>query len=184
LGGTFKYEVNMKLVNILVVVGGLAAFAASTLLAIYAKYSYAYWQLMLMGITAMLALLGLEFFHSGLGSQGKKYRFFSRGLRGLFFDLLHLSLAVLLTLASINYQHSSDPLCRGGLSGGFPLAFLCDNAGESPISDWGKISFRSDIPNLFGAFVDILFYMALLWIISFSTMRIIQMMNKRMPLRQ
>jgi hypothetical protein len=184
LGGTFKYEVNVKLHNILGVVGGLAAFAASALLAICAKYSDAYWQLMLIGITAILALLGLEFFHYGLGSQGKKYRFFSRGLRGLFFDLLHLSLAVLLTLATINHQRSSDPMCGGGLSGGFPLAFLCDNAGESPISDWGKISFHSDIPNLFGAFVDILFYMALLWIISFTTIRIIQMMNQRMQFRQ
>ena len=110
--------------------------------------------------------------------------FFSRGLRGFFVDLLHLSLAVLLTLATILYQRPFDPMCGGDLSGGFPFAFLCDNAGESPMSDWGKISFRSDIPNLLGAFVDILFYVALLWIISFMTIRMIQQMNKRAQFRQ
>jgi len=74
-------------------------------------------------------------------------------------------------LATVNYQRSSDPLCGGDLSAGFPLAFLCDNAGESPISDWWKISW-TDILHPLGVYVDILFYVALLWITSFIVLRI------------
>ena len=159
----------------LFVVMGLLAFAPGILGIIWAKLGYTFWPLMLMGITGTIfALLGLEFFHYGLSSQEKNYRFFSRGLRGLFFDLLHLSLAILLMLATAVYQRPSAPFCGGDLSAGFPLAFLCDNAGESPIDDWGKITLSIDRPNLLGTYVDTLFYLVLLWIVSFTELRTIQ----------
>lgn len=174
----------MRLLNIIVVVLGLVAFASGIISAIQANYSYTHWQRPLGGITAAtFALIGFECFHYGLSPPDKRYRPFSRGLRGLFFDLVNLLLAVGLTLATVNYQHTSDPLCGGDLSAGLPLAFLCDNAGESPISDWGKISW-TDILNPLGAFVDILFYAALLWIISFMALRIIPRIYKRMQFRQ
>ena len=163
----------MNLHKILVIVMGLAIFAMGVFLAMWAKFTGS-WLLMLMGITGvMLALLGLEFFHYGLSPQEQNYSFFSRGFRGLFFDLLLLSLAFLLMLATVSYQRPYDPLCGGGLSGGFPLGFLCDNAGESPIHDWGKISWSIDMPNLVGAFVDILFYVVMLWSIAFLALRLI-----------
>ncbi len=158
--------------SILIVVLGLVAFVAGIILAIRANYSYTYWQMALQAITAAIfALAGLECFHYGFSPRDNKYRFFSRGLRGLFFDLAKLFLAVSLMLATVNYQRSSDPLCGGDLSAGFPLAFLCDNAGESPISDWWKISW-TDILHPLGVYVDILFYVALLWITSFIVLRI------------
>ena len=116
----------------------------------------------------VFALLGPEFFHYRLRPKEQNYGFFSRGLRGLFFDVLHLP------LATVIYQCPADPLCGGILSAGFPVAFLCDNAAESPIQAWGIISWGVDNPNLLGAFVDILFYCALLWIISFMALRIVQ----------
>ena len=162
----------MKLRNILVVVMGLVAFAPGIVGIVWVRFN---WQLMLIGITGtMFALLGLEFFHYGLSPQVKNYRFFSRGFPGLFFDLLHLSLAILLTLATAIYQRPSDPFCGGDLSAGFPLAFLCDNAGESPIHDWGKITLSIDRPNLLGTYVDTLFYLVLLWMISFMALGTIQ----------
>ena len=168
----------MILHKILVGSMGLAAFASGICLMMWSKFSF-YWPLTLMGITGVIfALLGLEFLHYGLSPHDKYYRFFSRGFRGLFFDLLHLSLASLLMFSTVIYQRSSDPLCGGGLSGGFPLAFLCDNAGESPIDDWGKITWTIDRPNLLGAFGDALFYLALLWIIYFMALRIIQQVKQ------
>lgn len=158
--------------SVLVAVSGFVAFAAGIIFAIAARYSYTYLQMALLGITAAIfALAGLECFHYGFSPRDKTYRFFSRGLRGLFFDSVNLLLAVSLMLVTINYQRPSDPLCGGDLSGGFPLAFLCDNAGESPISDWWKISW-TDILHPLDAYVDILFYAALLWIISFVVLRI------------
>lgn len=175
----------MKLRNNLVVMVGLMAFAIDILGIVWAKFSHTYWQLFLMGIPGVVfALLSIEFFHSGLSPQVKKYRFFSRGFRGLFFDFLHLSMAIFLTLATASYQRPSDPLCGGGLSGGFPLAFLCDNAGESPIRDWGIITWGIDMPNLLGTYIDVLFYLAVLWAISFMALMTIQPLKKRMKLGQ
>ena len=72
-------------------------------------------------------------------------------------------LAIFLTVGTINYQHPSDPLCNGRLSAGFPVAFICDASGESPLSSVGKIDW-ADINSInpLGSLVDILFYMLLL----------------------
>jgi hypothetical protein len=74
-------------------------------------------------------------------------------------------LAIFLTVGTINYQHPSHLLCNGRLSAGFPVAFICDASGESPLSSVGKIDW-ADINSInpLGSLVDILFYMVLLWI--------------------
>lgn len=60
-----------------------------------------------------------------------------------------LSLAFVLTLLSANYQVPRDPRCYGHLSGGFPLAFLCDDDAGSPTSSWGTL----DEVDWYGGFV-------------------------------
>jgi hypothetical protein len=163
---------------------GLVAFAMGIISTIWSIYNYALLERTLGSITAAIfALTGFECFHHGLSPQDKEYRFFSRGLRGLFIDVVNLVLAVFLMLATVNYQRPSDPLCGGRLSAGFPLAFLCDKTGESPINDWGKISWI-DIPNPLGLFMNILLYAALLWIISSIAKKIIHQTNKRTQIRQ
>ena len=173
----------MKLHKTNILLMGLVTLAPGIWGIVWAKFGYTYWPLTLIGITGvMLSLLSLDCFHYVFSSQKKHYHVFSHGLRGIFFDLLHLSLAILLMIASAVYQRPIDPLCGGTLSGGFPIAFLCDNAGESPISDWGKITWSIDIPNLLGTYVDTLFYLVLLWMISFAVLRTIQPVKKRIQL--
>ncbi len=175
----------MRLRNIIVLVSGLGVFAAGTVAGILAVANrHSPFHMALWGITAAILLLtGFEFFHYAFSSRDKGYRFLSRGLRGLFFYLAHILLAIGMTLGTMNYQRASDPLCGRDLGAGFPVAFLCDALGESPISDWGKISW-TDIPNPLGAFVDILFFAALLWIISFIAIRIIHQIYKRIQFRR
>jgi hypothetical protein len=80
-------------------------------------------------------------------------------------DLGHIALAAGLAIATFSIQHASDPICGGSLGAGFPASFLCDQSGSSPISDWGKMSW-TDIPNPMGALIDLLFFAALIWMIS------------------
>lgn len=175
----------MTLSKILVIVLGLMLFTAGIFVGMWVILIPYYWPVILLGITGIIfALLGLALLDYGLSPNEQNYSFFSRGYRGLLYDLLHLSLAIVLTRATVIYQRPSDPLCGGTLSGGFPLAFLCDNAGESPIDDWGKISWGIDRPNLVGTFVDILFYFVLVWIISFMVLKIFQQVRQPMPFRQ
>ena len=79
--------------------------------------------------------------------------------------MLIMSLAICLMVATVNYQHTSGLLCDGRLSAGFPLAFICDASGESPLSSIGTIGW-ADLDNLslLGSFLDILFYLTLVWI--------------------
>jgi hypothetical protein len=66
---------------------------------------------------------------------------------GLVFSLVNILLGLCLTIASALYQRDPDPACQGGLSAGFPLAYICDDSGGSPISSWGRIDL-ADIPNV------------------------------------
>jgi hypothetical protein len=67
---------------------------------------------------------------------------------GLYFLLLHLLLGLCLTIGSVLYQRNPEPGCQtGGLGAGFPLPFVCDDSGGSPISSWGRIDL-SDIWNV------------------------------------
>lgn len=86
-----------------------------------------------------------------------------------------LALAFVLTILSANYQVPRDSRCYGHLSGGFPLAFLCDDDAGSPTTSWGKI----DEADWYGGFVvftpafilNTLFYAVLLsitWLLAFG----------------
>ena len=95
----------------------------------------------------------------------KEYRLFPHGSLGCIFGVMSIALAICLTVATVNYQPPSDTFCRGRLSAGFPAAFICDASGESPLSSVGKIDWADlDSVSFPGSFLDILFYMALLWI--------------------
>jgi hypothetical protein len=89
--------------------------------------------------------------------------------------MVTLLLATGLTFSTLSYQRSSDPLCGGRLSAGFPLAFLCDATGESPLSSVGRIDQADwDSINLPGSFVDILFYALVLWIGGLGALTVIR----------
>ena len=78
--------------------------------------------------------------------------------------MANLLLAICLTVATVNYQRPSALFCGERLSAGFPVAFICDASGESPVSSWGKIDWADvDSINPPGSFVDILFYVVLSW---------------------
>ncbi len=91
---------------------------------------------------------------------------------GCALGLMSILLGSVLTLASATYQHDYDSACHGGgLSAGFPLAFLCDDSAGSPISSWGKIDlvdFFNMNPRVF--LLDILLYSAL-FVILWSAVR-------------
>lgn len=94
-----------------------------------------------------------------------KYRFFPPGYRGCIFSVVIMLLAICLTVGTVKYQHPSGLFCQGKLSAGFPVAFICDASGESPLSSVGKIDWADlDSINLPGSFIDILFYMTLLYL--------------------
>ncbi len=79
--------------------------------------------------------------------------------------MLSFLIAIGLTIGSIVYQRPSDPICRGLLSAGFPVAVVCDASGESPLSSVGKIDWADlDSINYLGSFVDLLSYTSLLWV--------------------
>jgi hypothetical protein len=185
LGGKFQDEVSMRLRNITVLVSGLGIFAAGIVLGMVAVNHHSPLYVTLLGITAaILALTGFEFCRYAFSSRDKEYRFFSRGYRGLIFDLVNILLAVCLTIGTVTYQRPSDPLCRGQLSAGFPVAFICDAQGESPLSSVRKINWADiDSLNPIGGFVDAMFYTALLWITSFMVLRVLKQIHKSIQSR-
>jgi hypothetical protein len=100
-------------------------------------------------------------------------RLFPRGYRGCIFGLVAALLAMGMTFATVNYQRQVDPACEGRLSAGFPMAFVCDAAGESPTSSWGQIDWAdADSIHVLGSCVDIVFYFALCWIMWLILRRI------------
>ena len=95
----------------------------------------------------------------------KDNRVFPHGLRRVVLALVVLTLAIGLTVGTVIYQRPSGLLCEGRLSAGFPVAFVCDASGESPLSSVGKIDWADvDGLNLIGSVVDIMFYVGLLWL--------------------
>ena len=135
----------------------------------------------LFGIAAaILAPIGFELCRFAFSSGDKEYLFFSHGYRGYIFDMMSMLLAICITVATVNYQHSSGLLCDGRLSAGFPVAFICDASGESPLSSVGKIDWADlDSINLLGSFIDILFYMTLLWIARLAVHRFSHVVSHR-----
>ena len=101
---------------------------------------------------------------------------------GCIFLIVSLLLALALTVGVLFVQHTSSPLCQGLLGAGFPLPFICDASGESPLSSVGKIDWADlDSINLIGSALDILFYTFALWVIGFIVGRIFQLGRRPGP---
>jgi hypothetical protein len=113
----------------------------------------------------------------------KKPRFFPSGRRrGFIFWTASILLALALTVGTVTVQHTGSPLCQGLLGAGFPLPFVCDASGESPLSSVGKIDWADlDNINLIGSLLDILFYTFALWVIGFIVGRIFQLGRRPGP---
>ncbi len=166
-------------------VSGLGVFAIFIVLGILAVNNSSTQNIALFSIAVvMLAPIGFELCRFAFRLEDREYRFFSRGYRGYFFDMLIMLLAICLMVITVNYQHASGLLCNGRLSAGFPFAFICDVSGESPLSSVGKIDW-ADLDNLSltGAFLDILFYLILVWIIRLAVHRLSELVGWRPKLR-
>lgn len=92
-----------------------------------------------------------------------------RKRKGCIFGLSGTLLAFFITLGTTFIQRTNDPVCGGNLSAGFPLPFLCNNTGGSPISSWGRIDLFELLSIKWRVFLlDFLLYGALvtfLWIV-------------------
>jgi hypothetical protein len=110
----------------------------------------------------------------------KKQSIFPPGYQGCISGAVIMLLAVCLTAGTVNYQRPSGLLCDGRLSAGFPLAFVCDALGESPLSSVGKIDWAdADSINLPGSLADIVFYTVLLWATLFIVRRVFHVAGRR-----
>lgn len=95
------------------------------------------------------------------------------------FAILTLLLAIVLTVRSLNVQRTHDPICRGIAGAGFPLTFVCDTLGESPTGSWGKIDAADEwFPTPF-FFIDVLFYLVLLWMPWFTVKGILRRIRRQ-----
>jgi hypothetical protein len=111
-----------------------------------------------------------------------KRRFFPSGPPGCIFWIASLMLALALTVGTLFVQRTGSPLCQGLLGAGFPLPFICDASGESPLSSVGRIDWADlDSINLIGSTLDILFYTLALWVIGFIVGRIFQLGRRPRP---
>ncbi len=114
----------------------------------------------------------------------KEDRLFPRGYRGCIFLVVALALAVSVTAATVSYQRPSRLFCGGRLSAGFPLPFVCDATGESPLSSVGQIDWAdADSVSFPGSFLDILFYMILSWLAWLGLRGLVQMAGQRQKSR-
>jgi hypothetical protein len=95
--------------------------------------------------------------------------------RGCLLGLVSILLGICLTAGSAFYQRRDYPVCQGGLSAGFPLVFLCDGSGGSPIGSQGKIDLADWFNgNPLAFLLDFLLYGALLslaWLIVMGLIR-------------
>jgi hypothetical protein len=169
----------MRIMKVIGLVSGLGAFVIVIVLGILAVNNPTLVNVALFSMAlATLAPLGIELCRFAFHAGTKEYHPFSRGYRGYIFDMLSMLLAIGLTIATVNYQHVSGVLCDGRLSAGFPLAFICDASGESPLSSVGKIDWADlDSINLLGSFTDILLYLTLIWTAWFAVHRFSKVAN-------
>jgi hypothetical protein len=163
----------MKITKIIALASGLGALVIVIVLGMLTVNDPALTYVALLGMAiATLAPIGLELCRFAFQAGAKEYHLFSRGYRGYAFDMLSVLLAIGLTIATVNYQHTSQLLCDGRLSAGFPLAFICDASGESPLSSVGKIDWADlDSINRMGSFIDILLYLTLIETARFAVSR-------------
>jgi len=90
----------------------------------------------------------------------KENRSFSHGC---VLGILSILLGICLTAGTAFYQRSYYPVCHGGLSAGFPIVFLCDGSGGSPIGITGRIDIADwSHVNPMAFLLDFLLYSALL----------------------
>ena len=83
--------------------------------------------------------------------------------RGCILGILSILLGICLTVGSTIYQRRYYPVCQGGLSAGFPIVFICDGSGGSPIGISGKIDIADwSHVNLMAFLLDFLLYSSLL----------------------
>lgn len=169
----------------LLLLTGVCILAAATFPVMMATASRRSLSTLLWALLALiLGLASFDLFHLAFGPNADEVRLFSRGIRGLVLDLGHVSLAAALTFTTFSIQHASDPICGGGLGAGFPASFLCDALGSSPTDDWGKISWTEDMPNPIGLPIDLLFFAALIWVISVVATKVVEQARSRTHLRQ
>jgi hypothetical protein len=96
-------------------------------------------------------------------------------LNGCILGILSILLGICLTAGTVFYQRRDYPVCQGSMSAGFPIAFICDSSGGSPIGSWGKIDLADWVNgNPLAFLLDFLLYAALLslaWLIVMGLIR-------------
>jgi hypothetical protein len=105
-------------------------------------------------------------------TQAKPNRSFAGGcISGLLSILLGLALTASTALVQRRYY----PVCGGGLSAGYPIVFLCDGSGGSPIGIPGRIDSADWVNGNPPAFLlDFLLYSALLWLAWTAVMALLR----------
>jgi hypothetical protein len=171
----------VKITKVIALATGLGILAIVLVLGILTANNASLLHIAQFGVAvATLTPIGFELCHFAFRPGTKEYRFFSRGFKGYFSDLLSMLVAIFLTAATVNYQHTSRLFCDGRLSAGFPFALICDASGESPLSSVGRIDWADlDSLNLLGSFLDILFYLTLVWIARLAIQRFSQVPGRR-----
>jgi hypothetical protein len=115
-------------------------------------------------LAALIILGGLECLQWLFTHHVRYYGLFSRGWRGMLHDLGMMVMATCLLLTSVSYQRLDTPVCGGGLSAGFPLAFVCNDGGGSPLSSANQID-QDDAANVhhLALYINLLVYLTLVW---------------------
>ena len=154
----------MRLANAIAIVPGLWLLGVVIVLGILTTNNPSPFLVTLFGLaTVALVPTGSELCRFALSSGDNEHHFFSGGYRACIVDIMIMVLAICLTAATANYQRPSRLFCDGRVSAGFPVAFICDASGESPLSSVGIVNWADlDSINILGSLVDVLFYMMLL----------------------
>ncbi len=97
-------------------------------------------------------------------------------LRRWLVGVVCVVLAIGATVESVNYWSKDS---TGTLAAGFPVFFIWDDAGGSPIATWGQID-AGDWVNLdwVGYFLDILFYSVLFWTLWLSALVLVRRLRQ------
>ena len=175
----------MKINHILALGAGLGVFAIGTIPGIMAVNNRFPFSILPSIAFVILTLAGFELCHYAFSPADNKNRLFSRGYRSAIFDIISMLLAIGLMIATVIYQPTFRILCNGRLGAGYPAAFICDASGESPLSSVGRVDWADlDSLNPIGAIVDILFYLAIIWVFWKVVQRISYIIIQRTNSRQ
>lgn len=173
------YTGAMRLVKAIAVVSGLWMLGVIIVLGILTINNLSPLLFALWGL-AMIAFVptGFDLCRIALGSGGNEHRLFSGGYRAYLSDIVIMFVAICLTAATVYFQRSSGLLCGGRLGAGFPVAFVCDASGESPLSSVGKLD-GADLSSIssLGSSVDVLFYVFLLSVARLAARQLLTMLG-------